>query len=284
MPPDPRLNAWRADLADARLRGIVAAPRYTAGRPARVVAGLAPVRRAPDRQAETVTFCHYGEGVLVFDEATGFAWCQSLVDSYVGYVEADRIAAGTPPAPTHFVATLGSYAYEAPDLRAPVRDFLPRHSAVTLAKHSVTRGAAYGQLDTGLYLPLLCLSPEPPRSSDLAAAAALYLGCPYLWGGRSFLGLDCSGLVQSAFCDLGISVPRDTDLQRGAIGAAVAIDDLGALRRGDLLYMQGHVLICAGDGAVIHADGASMRVRRDDVAELMRARGWTPAMFAARRP
>ena len=284
MPPDPRLNAWRTDLADVRLRGIVAAPRYAAGRPARITAGLAPVRRAPDRQAETVTFYHYGEAVLVFDEAADFAWCQSLVDSYVGYVEADRITAGAPPAPTHFVATLGAYAYEVPDLRAPVRDFLPRHSAVMLVERRVTRGTSYGRLDSGVYLPLLCLSREPPRSPDLAAAASLYLGCPYLWGGRSFLGLDCSGLVQSAFRDLGISVPRDTDLQRDAIGEAVAIGDLGPLRRGDLLYMPGHVLICAGDGAVIHADGASMCVRRDDLAALMRARGWRPETIAVRRP
>jgi len=282
--PEPRLNAYRADLADERLRAIVAAPRYIVGRPARVVTGIAPVRRTPDRQAETVTFYHHGEGVLVFDEAGGFAWCQSLFDGYVGYAEAAHLERGAPPAPTHFVATLGSYAYEAPDLRAPARDFLPRHSAVTLAERCTTRGTAYGQLDTGLYLPLACLFPEPPRSPDLAAAAALYLGCPYLWGGRSFLGLDCSGLVQSAFRDLGMSVPRDSDLQQDAIGAPIAIDDPGGLRRGDLLYMPGHVLICAGAGAVIHADGAGMRVRRDDLTLLMQARGWTPAMFAARRP
>jgi hypothetical protein len=281
--PDPRLNAWRADLADARLRGIVAASRYAAGRPACVAVGLAPVHCAPDRQAETVTFYHYGEAVLVFDEKAGFAWCQSLVDSYVGYVEADHITADTPDAPTHFVATLGSYAYEAPDLRAPVRDFLPRHSAVVVTEHCVTRSVAYAHLDRGLYLPLLCLSPEPPRSPDLAAAAALYVGCPYLWGGRSYLGLDCSGLVQSAFRDLGVSVPRDTDLQQDAIGDAVAIDDLGALRRGDLLYMPGHVLISIDAGAVIHADGARMCVRRDDLAALMRARDWTPATFTVRR-
>jgi cell wall-associated NlpC family hydrolase len=284
MSLDPRINAWRDDLADERLRGTVAAPRHAAGRSARIVAGLAPVRRAPDPRAETVTFYHYGEAVQVFDEADGFAWCQSLFDSYVGYVEAGRIAPGPPPAPTHYVATLGSYAYDEPDLRAPPRHFLPRHSAVTLAESGdETRGTAYARLDTGLYVPLACLASAPPRSPDIAAAAALYLGCPYLWGGRSFLGIDCSGLVQSAFRDIGATVPRDTDLQREAIGAAVAIDDLRALQRGDLLYMPGHVLIYAGRGAVIHADGAGMFVRCDDLAALIAVRGWTLAMFAVRR-
>jgi cell wall-associated NlpC family hydrolase len=284
MSLDPRLNAFRADLADEWLRGVVAAPRYAAGRPARVVAGVVPVHRAPDRRAEVATFFHYGEAVRVFDDAGGFAWCQSLSDRYVGYVEAGAIATGMPPQPTHFVATFGSYAFEEPDLRAPARDFLPRHSAVTLPESDrVTRGTLYGRLATGLYLPLACLAPAPPRSPDIAAAAALYLGCPYLWGGRSFLGLDCSGLVQSACRDLGMSVPRDTDMQREAIGRMVAIDDLAALQRGDLIYMPGHVLIYAGDGWVIHADGATLTVRRDDLAALIAARGWSPAMFAVRR-
>src|SRR5947207_2152765 len=114
---DPRLNAYRTDLADLRLREMVAAPRYVEGRPARVVAGCAALRPSPDAHAETSTFCHYGETLLVFDEAGGYAWCQSLFDGYVGYVEAHHVAVGPAPAATHFVATPGSWAYDAPDLR-----------------------------------------------------------------------------------------------------------------------------------------------------------------------
>jgi cell wall-associated NlpC family hydrolase len=281
---DPRLNAYRADLADTRLRGQIEAQRYIAGQSARVIAGLAPLRRAPDMQSETVTFSHYGEGVLVFDEADGFAWCQSLFDRYVGYLDAAQIARGARAAATHFVAALGAYAYAAPDLRAAAREFLPRHSAVVVAESGlVTRGTEYARLDTGLYLPLACLADEPPRSPDLASAAALYLGCPYLWGGRSFLGLDCSGLVQAAFQDLCETVPRDTGMQAAAIGAAAAVSTLADLRRSDLLYLPGHVLIYEGSGMVIHADGASLTVRRDDLAALIAARGWTPTMFTVRR-
>jgi cell wall-associated NlpC family hydrolase len=281
---DPRLNAYRVDLADDRLRESVTAPRYVTGWPGRVIAGLAPLRRAPDPQAEIVTFYHYGENVLVFDEADGFAWCQSQLDAYVGYAEAVHIAHRAARPPTHYVATLGSYAHEAPDLRQPAREFLPRHSAVLVAESGlITRGTDYVRLDTGLCLPFTCLAPEPPRSPDIAAAAALYLGCPYLWGGRSWLGLDCSGLVQSACRDLGLVVPRDTDMQQGAIGTRVEISDIADLRRNDLLYLTGHVLIYQGGGAVIHADGASMMVRRDDLAVLMTTRGWSWAIFTVRR-
>ncbi len=283
MTLDPRLNAYREDLADARLRGQVVAAGYVEGRAARVVAGCAPVRRRPSPSAELDTFYHYGEEVRVFDEAGGYAWCQSLFDGYVGYVEARHVVLGTPPVPTHFVATLGSYAYAAPDLRSATADFLPRHSAIVVAEAGlVTRGTEYVRLDTGSHLPRRCLSPGPPRSPDIVAAASLYLGCPYLWGGRSFLGLDCSGLVQAAFRDIGAAVPRDTDLQRDAIGKRVEArpDDL---RCGDLIFLPGHVLIYAGAGAVIHADGVSMMVCRDNLALLMRERGLDFSAFVVRR-
>jgi cell wall-associated NlpC family hydrolase len=284
MALDPRLNAYRADLADARLRGDVAAPCYVEGRRARVVVGRAPVRRIPDSRAEIVTFYHCGEEVLVFNEAGGHSWCQSLFDGYVGYVEASHIAIGAAPAATRFVATLGSYVYEAPDLRSAACDFLPRHSAVVVAETGlVTRGTEYARLDTGAYLPFACLSTQPPRSADIVAAAALYLGCPYLWGGRSWLGIDCSGLVQNAFRDIGITVPRDTDMQQDMIGEVVPVGEPVDLRRGDLLYLPGHVLIYAGDGALIHADGASMMVQRDNIAALMRKRSYDFAGFIVRR-
>ncbi len=286
MTLDPRLNAYRDDLADERLRRVVAAPRYVKGCKARAVVGRAPVRRRPAQEAEIDTFYHYGEKLLVFDEAGGYAWCQSLFDGYVGSVEARDISLGAPTAATHFVATTGSYTYAAPDLRSAARDFLPRHSAVVVAETGlVTRGTEYVRLDTGHHLPLACLSREPPRSADIVEAAALYLGCPYLWGGRSWLGIDCSGLVQNAFRDIAVTVPRDTDMQQGTIGDRVPIGRETDLRRGDLLYLPGHVLIYAGggEGAVIHADGASMMVRHESLAALMRQRGLDFAGFVVRR-
>lgn len=280
---DPRLHAYRADLADQRLRGTVPAPRYVEGRAARVCAGATAVRQRPSPQAECATFYHYGEALLVFDNCDGWAWCQSQFDFYVGYCAASDIAFGG-ASPTHFVQTLGSYVYETPDLRAAASDFLPRHSAVAVVERELwIRGTEYVRLDSGCYLPTACLSAAPPRSPDLAAAAALYLGCPYLWGGRSWRGIDCSGLVQSAFRDLGIAVPRDTDMQQEAIGEPVAIVRPGDLRRGDLLYLPGHVLICAGGDNVVHADGAGMTVRRDELAYLMRRRGLDFAAFTVRR-
>jgi cell wall-associated NlpC family hydrolase len=285
MSLDARLFAVRDDLADVTLRARVRRPRYAKGRPARVAAGLAPVLHAPRADAGLDTFYHYGEPALVFDEADGYAWCQSRRDSYVGYVDAAALEFGEAPKPTHYVAGLGAYRYAEADLRSPVIDFLPRHSPVAVTQAGfVCRGTRYVWLAGGGFMPEGCLSAAPPRSPDLAAAASLYLGCPYLWAGRSFLGVDCSGLVQEAFRDLGRQAPRDTDMQRDTVGAAVTVAGLAGFRRNDLIFIPGHVMIHAGDGAVIHADGGTMSVRRDDLAALMQDRGWGLADFTVRRP
>jgi cell wall-associated NlpC family hydrolase len=274
MSLDPRLNAVREDLADNALRGQAVAPRFAAGRPARVSAGLVPVLHEPQADAALDTFFHYGEAVRIFDEADGYAWCQSARDRYVGYIDATALDDSPGPAvPTHYIASLGAYRYTEADLRSPVIDFLPRHAPVVAAQAGLEcRGTAYVRLAGGGFLPASCLAAAPPRSADLAAAAGLYLGCPYLWAGRSFLGIDCSGLVQEAFRDLDRAVPRDTDMQRETIGERVAATKLAELRRDDLIFIPGHVMIHAGKGTVIHASGGDMTVRRDTLATLMK--GW----------
>jgi len=284
MTLDPRINAVRDDLADIALGRKVSVPRYAEGRPARVIVGLASVHHAPRAEAGLDTFYHYGELVRVFEEKGGYAWCQSRHDSYVGYVEASAIKFGDAAKPTHYVASLGAYRYAEADLRSPAIDFLPRHAPVRVAQGGfMCRDTSYVWLDGGGFLPEACLSTAPPRSPDLAAAASLYIGCPYLWAGRSFLGLDCSGLVQEAFRDLGIAVPRDTDMQRDRIGTAVTIGRIADLRRNDLIFIPGHVMIYAGNGAVIHAFGGGMTVREDKLAELMKGWPYKLADFIVRR-
>jgi cell wall-associated NlpC family hydrolase len=285
MSLDPRLFAIREDLADVTLRARFRAPRYAEGRSARVAVGLLPVLHAPQPDAALDTFFHYGEAVRVFEEKDGYAWCQSVRDSYVGYVDAAALTMGDAPATTHYIATMGAYRYAEADLRSPVIDFLPRHAPVAVVQAGLEcRGTAYMWLAGDGFLPERCLSTTPPASEDLAAAASLYLGCPYLWAGRSFLGIDCSGLVQEAFRDLGIAVPRDTDMQRDTIGEHVEAASLADLRRNDLIYIPGHVMIYVGDGSVIHASGGEMTVRQDSLATLMTAWGYGFGEMTVRRP
>ena len=279
---DPRLNTIRGDLADSRLKGTISSPRYADGKRAVIKAGLVPVRHAPLSDSEVVTYYFCGEDIRVFDEGGGYLWCQSSFDHYVGYVEAAAVDLNPVGETTHVVCTMGSYSYQAPDLRTPVAEFLPRHGCVTIVDQEiVTRGTSYRRLSNDTYVPARCLSESPPSSSSLAEAAANYLGCPYLWGGKSFLGLDCAGLVQNCFRDLGQMVLRDSDMQRATIGTDVAVTELV---RDDLIFIPGHVMIYAGDGDIIHADGRTMSVRRERLEDFLQLRGLTLSSLTVRRP
>lgn len=273
MELDPRLNAVRGDLADRELRSAVTVPRYAEGKPASIRSGLAPVLREPDEASEIDTFFFYGETIAVFDRAGDYFWCQSAFDRYVGYVRCESVDTESVIAPTHFVATMGSYRYREPDLRTAVVDFLPRHAQLRVMEQGVvTRDTRYVRLSDGSCLLESCITAAPPRSRDIAEAATKYLGCPYRWGGKSFLGIDCAGLVQNCFRDLGVTVLRDTYMQRDTIGTRVPIARIDDLKREDLLYVPGHVMIYEGAGQIIHADGRTMTVCREPLDDFIRTR------------
>lgn len=285
MSPDPRRHAIRRDLADRRLEPHVSAPHFVDGSPAIISAGLAPVRREPRDGGPVDTYFFHGEPVLAFARDADYVWVQSGFDFYVGYVRHEFVSTDLSLAGAHYVATMGSYRYREPDLRSAVVDFLPRHARVRLIERGImTREVPYAALGDGSFVPERCLADRPPRSRDIVAAAANYLGCPYLWAGKSFLGLDCSGLVQNSFRDLGVMVPRDTDMQLDAIGSPVDAADAAQLRRGDILFLPGHVMIYEGAGTIIHADGRRMEVVRETLDGFLRGRTLRLNSLAVRRP
>ncbi len=260
--PDRRLHAFRPDLADLRLQGRVPAERFVAPRPARIARGLVPVRPMPDQAAAIDTYFTAGEAVDLFEAAAGWAWCQSRDDGYVGYVDADALDMTVPAAHLSHVANMLAFVFAEPDLKTGVRDVLPRHARVALADRPAitTRNTLYRELQGGGFVAQAALADSPPRCASLPAAARLYLGAPYLWAGKSFAGIDCSGLVQRAFQDIGRAVPRDTDMQQAHFATAIAARSAADLRPGDLVFGRGHVGIATGD-AILHAEGTRhMRV------------------------
>ena len=116
--PDPRLNAWRSDLAAKELEGLVDAKRFVTGRPRQVAWPLVPMRRQPVPSASLDTELLFGEPVNVYDEAEGWAWIQSQRDRYVGYVPAAALQ-DQAFKPTHSVSALGTFVYPIPDIKAP---------------------------------------------------------------------------------------------------------------------------------------------------------------------
>ncbi len=253
---DPLLNAFRADLADVRLKDKVAAPRYTEGRLAGVVRGLADLRRAPDAKAALDTQLLYGEPVRVFDEDAGWAWVQSGTDGYVGYVESAALGA-PPPAPTHRLRALRSYLFPEPNLKAPPLYCLSIASPLAV----VGTEGAYSRIHGGGWLYTKHLQPIDEISPDFVATALEFLGTPYYWGGRSSIGLDCASLVQLSLACAGVAALRDSYQQATTAGEVLnGLPGEVALQRGDLVFSPGHVAIMLDAERIVHANGFTMSV------------------------
>lgn len=260
---DPRLNAYRADLADAHLEGRVAAARFVAGWPGQVRVAIAHVFGAPDAGGALTTQLLFGETVRVFEEHEGWAWVQADADGYVGYVPAAAISRAVGSA-THKIAALSTPAMARPDVKSPPLVDLPLGARVTVERED----NGFAALAIGAFIPLPHLVGLDAREADFVAVAERFLGTPYLWGGRTRAGIDCSGLVQTALRATGVSAPRDTDMQQAALGDAVNHSpSLEGLRRGDLVFWRGHVGIMTDATQLLHSNGFHMRVVIEPLAE-----------------
>lgn len=268
---DKRLHAFRADLADLRLKDAIAAPRYVEGRPARVAVPAADMRGGPSATSGVNTQLQLGDAVRVFDEADGFAWVQADRDSYVGYVAtADLAPAG--PAVTHVVSAPRTFVYPEPDLKKPALSALSLGAGVVVTGAAETRGLRYALLADGSAVVEKHLVAVDELSGDYVAVAESLLGTPYLWGGTTAFGIDCSGLVQLALRMVGRKALRDSDMQAETLGEPTALEN--GLRRGDLVFWKGHVAIMTDAYTMIHANGHTMLVSREGFADAVARIGY----------
>ncbi len=260
---DPRLTPARPDLAAAHLKGRVDAERFVEGVKKRVLAPSAPVRRYPVPDAPLDTEALHGETVTVYETtAEGWCWGQLDRDGYVGWLPASELA-GEGPAPTHRVAALRTLVFRGADIKQPPLASLPFGSRVFVARMR----ESFAVTEAGGFIPARHLVPLSEPEADFVEAASRFLGTPYLWGGRSSLGIDCSGLVQVALQSRGVECPRDSDMQ-AKIGEPVPFSgDPGSLHRGDLVCWQGHIGIVSAPGTLLHANAFHMAVAEEPLHE-----------------
>jgi cell wall-associated NlpC family hydrolase len=256
---DPRLTPARPDLAARYLEGKVAAARFVDGEAREVIEPQVPLRRVPSPDAPLDTEALMGERVTVYEtNEEGWAWGQLGADRYVGFMPASGLAPPG-PAPTHRVSAVRTLVFAAPSFKLPPLAALPLGASLAVAR---TEGR-FAVTASGGYVPARHLAPIGSRETDFVAVAERFLGTPYLWGGKTSLGLDCSGLVQVALAACGLPCPRDTDMQEAALGEAVAA---GPPRRGDLIFWKGHVAIARDEATMIHANGFHMAVAIESIA------------------
>jgi hypothetical protein len=257
---DKRLTPARDDLAAAYLRGKVDALEFVEGEAATVIASCASLRAAPADDAPQDSELLFGETVAVYEREDGWAWVQADNDRYVGYVFEDALD-DMPEADAKIVA-LTAPVLTRPDVKAPLGGLLPLGALVT-------KGSAHGdyiEVGPDAFVYARHLAPLRQMESDFVAVAQRFLGAPYVWGGKTASGIDCSGLMQVALQAAGIEAPRDTDMQESALGKTVALSDV---KRGDLVFWKGHVGVMLDETQLLHANAHHMAVAIEKLADAM---------------
>ncbi len=267
---DRRLNVIRPDLADAKLEGRVQAERFITGEPAQVALPVVGLRPKPEMVSGIDTELLMGEAIRVFDRADGWAFVQAEADGYVGYMP--QVAVGAVKAATHTVIAPRTFLYPAAELRKPPVAAFSMGSRLTFVGEEETRGTRYLMTAKGEgVIAAHCLPVDRFVCDDYVSVALRFLETPYLWGGRSGFGIDCSGLVQLSMAMTGKFALRDTDMQVKSLGTEIEREEL---RRGDLVFWKGHVGIMEDETTLLHANGHTMNVARENLDEAIQRIGW----------
>jgi cell wall-associated NlpC family hydrolase len=260
---DPRLTPARPDLAAKYLEGKVNAARFVEGEVFEIVDTLAPVREAPASDSLLSTQALKGERVTIYDRTgEGWAWGQLNSDGYVGWLP-DRALATPAATPTHKVTAIRTFAFPGPSIKLPPAETLVMGALVSVIRDE----GSFAVTREGWYLPRQHLGGIDRFVEDFVAVAERFVGTPYLWGGKSSCGIDCSGLVQVALNAAGTGCPRDSDLQQEGLGRLLGPDESSQLKRGDLMFWKGHVAIVCDAGTIVHANAHHMATTIENTAD-----------------
>ncbi len=254
---DRRLTPANGRVAAAALRGKVEAERFVKGEARRVIVPVADLLHEPHGRRERQLL--FGDPVVVYEQRENWCFVQSLKDNYVGYLKASQIEERA--APTHWVIAPATHVYPEASFKVIERAKLPFGAQIRVIGEA---GSRFVETEDG-FIPKAHVAPLGWHFRDPVGVAMLFTGTPYLWGGNSRDGIDCSGLAQAACLACGLPCPADSDQQ--AATAGVAAKPGAPRQKGDLLFWKGHVALVVDATRILHANGHHMAVAFEDMAE-----------------
>ncbi|CUI36753.1 C40 family peptidase [Cognatishimia activa] len=246
---DRRLTPANKRVADPSLESEWPGVSYVDPEPYAVNWPLVDLMNAPEGHRDRQLL--FGETVGLYETHEGWAFVRSDKDGYVGYVPKSSLAHS--PEATHRISAAATHVYEQADFKS--RDRMRLSHGCLL--HGMENENGFLKIAEG-YVPMVHCSPVGEHPSDPVSVAKTFLDTPYLWGGNSRFGIDCSGLVQAAFTECGVACAGDSDLQEDMLGYELPAD--AELKRNDLLFWKGHVAMIVDETRLIHANAHHMAV------------------------
>ncbi|MGP1353042.1 MAG: C40 family peptidase [Parasphingopyxis sp.] len=240
---DPRIHAFRHEIADIALADRIALPHYVEPVTRTIGSPLADLRVEPSETSELGSQLLYGEPFALLDFEDGWAWGYGLLDHFVGFVRQEALAPAR--SATHIVSAPETRTVDTANGADPAAFFMGSHVSGQIdGDQLVTAQGAIALAD---------LIEVGTAVDDAVSVAESLVGAPYRLGGRSIEGIDCSGLVQLAFALAGHALQRDSDLQQATAGTE--LDATASLQRGDLIFFPEHVGMMADTETLLHASG-----------------------------
>jgi hypothetical protein len=266
---DPRLTAARPDVSDYALKGHVTSEKFVKGAIYQCVLGNVGLRSSPDPSSRQLSELLFGEHFLVLEENEGWAWGQTQYDKYVGYIPLFALKPLSHNVHSRVSNPL-TWVYSEADLKSPPLRRLPMGAYLPAPYSPTIKG--FVQIPKIGWVWEKHLTPLT-LNLDYMTLAEQFLNAPYLWGGRTAMGLDCSGLTQISLGMAGIPLPRDTDQQEIALGQGFNIPNWNkkdALCRGDIVFFPGHVGLMVDENNLLHSNATHMATTINPLEEVVK--------------